>query len=131
MILSEDGETAVILPAEIFQWANELAWEQVQQDQQRTVTGALVVDQFVQVSGRPITIAPTPGGGWLTREEWAQIDAWRHTAGLVLTLTLDDEDETQLSVIFDRPAMEAEPVRGYTGRTDAEFWTGSIKLLEV
>lgn len=127
MILT-DGALSITIPDSEFWWSNELEFEPVLQTTERTVTGALVVDQWPQDAGRPITLSPhTDRHGWLPRADWLVLDTWRATPGKTLTLTGLGASRP---VIFGRPALEAAPVY-QTDRDDSEYWRGTLRLLEI
>ena len=89
-------------------WANEFEGEPVAQQQERTVTGALINFERAQPAGQPMTIR----GAWVKRSVLKQLQAKRATANIVCTVELDDA--RKYSVIFDRSkaSLEATQIDG-------------------
>ena len=93
-----------------FEWIDEFAWDAVEQGQERTLTGALVVQEGLKLYGRPITLAAN-GGVWTPLSVVRQLEALRDQRGLVMPLTLPGG--ATHSVIFNRAsgqALEAKPI---------------------
>ena len=87
------------LPDDI-QWTDEFNGYGVGQTVTRTLTGAMVIDESAQTSGRRITLASN-GAAWVTQNVAAQIQALAATPLDGTTLTRD-WNGTNYSVVFDR-----------------------------
>ena len=91
-------------------WQDEFTYNQVAQQQERSLTGGLIVQSGVKQYGQPVTLV-----GWLSR---AMLDALRVKEGSgnpVMDLAMDDGRE--FSVIFNRAsgvAVEASPIKETT-----------------
>lgn len=91
-------------------WTDEYDWDPVAQEQSRTLTGKLVVQEGVKVHGRPITLDGT-GCAWTPLSVVRQLEALRDQPGLVMPLVLPDG--RAFSVIFNRAdgaSLVARPV---------------------
>ena len=132
MILS-DGTASISLPDTEFIWADELTHDPVTQSTERTITGALVVELWKEVAGRPVTLAPSDNNhGWLLRSDWLALKAWADEPGKALMLTVPTASGTEsFGVIFSRPAIEAEPLFGHSWRDGNEYWRGTLRFLTV
>lgn len=101
-------------------WANEYAWTGVARAIERSVTGVPVIQTTALTSGRDIVFDGSDGACWITR---AQLDA-------LVTLVATDGDSTltlhdgrNVTVQFNEPAYEVEPLIGYDDvPDDADRW---------
>ena len=75
------------LGGEQLEWTDEYEWEPVEQEQERSLTGALIVQEGVKLYGRPITLSSN-GGAWFTLATVRQLLALRDQRGSVMLLTL-------------------------------------------
>ena len=62
------------LPGDLF-WADEFTFNQVQSKHSTAINGALINEVSVRQNGRPITLQSLPNGGWISRAQYAQIQA--------------------------------------------------------
>lgn len=110
-------------------WQDEFAYNQVAQQQERSLTGGLIVQSGVKQYGQPVTLV-----GWLSR---AMLDALRAKEGggnPVMDLALDDG--RAFSVIFNRAsgvAVEAEPIKETThiSQDPGAWYSATLRLLTV
>lgn len=84
-----NGTTTLMLPSGLL-WADELVWESVAQNVTTSLTGAVVVEEWARVAGRPITY--TGGMPWVrvSRDTALALQALLAPAGVILTLTHHD-----------------------------------------
>jgi len=82
-------------------WPDEFDWSPITQTTEPTFTGGLVVEEFIQQAGRPITLQ----GNWLTRAQITTLKTLMETGG---------------SVSID-----------YRGNTITAYWRHSDKPLEA
>lgn len=91
-------------------WMDELTWSPVSQRKGYSIDGALIVDRFVRVAGRPITLVGNERRSWVRRSVLMALQAW---AGLVddpfFALVLHG---TAYQVIFDLGETGMEAVKG-------------------
>jgi len=88
-----------------FEWVDEFEWDAIAQEQERSITGALLVQEGVKVHGRPITLQSN-GGAWTPLSVVRQLEILRDQPGRVMPLTLPDGRE--FHVIFNR--VESAPL---------------------
>lgn len=126
-----DGTTAVELNPDLY-WSDENNWLPVEQTVQRTVTGAVIVSTAPRLKGRSITLAPqNETSGWMTRATVEALRNWGAVPGKVLTLTLRG---INYSVIFrhhDSPAVDATPIVHYRDTEAADWYSVTLKFMEV
>lgn len=110
-------------------WQDEFAYNQVVQEQERSLTGGLIVQSGIKQYGQPVTLV-----GWLSR---AMLDALRAKEGSgnpVMDLAMDDGRE--FSVIFNRAsgvAVEASPIKETThiSQEPSAWYSATLRLLTV
>lgn len=93
-----------------FEWSDEFDWDAVAQEQERSLTGALLVQEGVKLHGRPITLKAN-GGVWTPLSVVRQLEALRDQQLKVMPLVLPDG--RVFSVIFNRasgPSLEVVPI---------------------
>lgn len=130
MTTISDGTTTITI-ADGLAWTDEFMWAPVEQSDQRTITGALVVQTAVRIAGRPITLAPDDeGSGWMTRAALDQCKVWAAVPGQLLTVTYRSVARTVLWRHQDG-AIAASPVQ-FTNEVDAtDFYRATLRFLET
>ncbi|WP_296276564.1 hypothetical protein [Pseudomonas sp. UBA7530] len=83
------------------EWVDQFDWDPVAQEQERSLTGALIIQEGVKLYGRPITLASN-GGAWFTLATVRALEALRDQPGIVMPLTL--QDGSQHYVTWNRAA---------------------------
>ena len=121
----------ITLPDDLL-WINEFEWNPVEQTTERSLTGALLVQEGQLLHGRPIVLSGSGEAGWVSRLTVKNLFALSKAANKTMTLTLPDS--RQFSVIFDRSngsPVEAKQVLpfAYPGENDQYFIT--IRFLIV
>ncbi len=112
-------------------WTDENNWHPVEQNADRTITGALVVQIGVRVGGRPYTLEPEDdSSAWMNFSEVEQLRNWAAVPGLQMTLTLRGIER---AVIFRHQdgGFEAEPVVFYRDVAAPDFYRCVIRLMEM
>lgn len=111
-------------------WVDEFNWPTVVRASEYSLSGALIVDSGMRLAGRPITLAGSADGGWVTR---ATVDALRVLASAlpgqyVLTLA----DSRSFNVIFapDEPLVANQVVDLSDPAVDW-WYIATVKLIEV
>lgn len=98
------------LGGEQLEWTDEWAWDPVEQNQDRSLSGALIVQEGVKLYGRPITLSSN-GGAYFTLAKVRELEAKAATPGAVMLLTLQTGAEHY--VTWNRaagPAVQATPM---------------------
>lgn len=103
------GSTVLQLDPDL-QWVDEFGWSEIEESEERGLTGALIIDIGVKSGGRPITLAPPDdGSAWMPRATISQLQLWEKVPALTMTLQLRG---TSYQVRFrrtDGAPIEAEP----------------------
>lgn len=124
--------TTVIDLSDDLAWTDEHSWLPVEQTEQRTLTGALIVSSASRIGGRPITLAPEgDGSAWLSLETLTALRNMAVVPGRVLQLTFRGQT---YDVIFRHQggtAIEAAPVVRYADTQDADWYLVTIRLMEI
>lgn len=98
------------LGGEQLEWVDEWDWDPVEQTQERSLSGALIVQEGVKLYGRPITLSSN-GGAWFTLEKVRTLEAKAATRVAVMLLTLPTG--AQHYVTWNRaagPSVQARPL---------------------
>lgn len=98
------------LAGEQLEWTDEWEWNAIEQEQDRSLTGALIVQEGVKLYGRPITLSSN-GGAWFTLAKVRELEAMTTVPLKVMLLTLPTGD--QHYVMWNRaagPAVQARAV---------------------
>lgn len=117
-----------------FLWSDEFAWKPVEQNQEYSVDGTLIVQEGKKKSGRPITLTPPNSKGWVKRSVLSVIQDWSALQDEQFTLVFEyPHDARQFNVIFNHAegAIEAEPVRGVPTVSEGDFYRATFRFLEV
>lgn len=113
-------------------WINEFQWNPVEQSQERTLTGALLVHEQGKQYGRSIELSGGQDAGWVSRSTVTSLLTLSETAHQIMTLTLPDL--RQFSVIFDRSSgspVEAQQILPFAFPDDDYQYSLTLKLLTV
>ena len=122
--------TAISLPADL-QWTDEFEWHPVAQTTERSLTGALLVQEAALTYGRPITLQGGDTGGWVARSTVIALKALADDADLIMTL---DYHGTEYSVIWDRsgnPISASELFRLANPGPEQQYNNLTLRLLTV
>ena len=128
---AEPAPNIVSLPLDL-QWMDEYDWLPIEQTEEYSLTGALIIDIGTRQSGRPITLAGDDETAWVSRTTVDALRAWAATPGQELTLTLPDA--RTFSVVFrhsDDPALVATPVVFSAPMEATDHYIITLKLLEI
>lgn len=140
---------ALVLPSGLI-WSDEHAWTPIAQSAgDYSLTGALLMQESVKLSGRPITLSFQQDGNehtaWIRRSQtyngWSSLDALR-SALLVpnvrLTLTLHDNRQFVVSPRHDGDgAIRVKPQAVYKSFSLANpgpeyfYYLEAVRLIEV
>ncbi|MDH2232606.1 hypothetical protein N5K37_22125 [Delftia tsuruhatensis] len=130
MITLSDGISSLNLNPDL-RWSDEDNWHPVQQNVQRTITGALDIQAAAMDKGRPITLEPEDdSSAWMPSDAVVQLRNWAAVPGQQLILTLRNETR---NVIFRHQdgGLEARPVVHYRDRTPADWYLCVVRLMEI
>lgn len=113
------------------QWVNEFEHDAVAQTQERSITGALLVQHGIKLHGREIDLRSN-GGVWAPLSVVRQLEAMRDEPGRVMLLTLADGRE--FHVIFNRASgapLTATPVEREAYPTPGSVYFVDLRLITV
>ncbi|MGB5886507.1 MAG: hypothetical protein WBG77_07215 [Acinetobacter venetianus] len=118
-----------------FLFSDEFNWKPVEQNQEYSVDGTLIVQEGKKKSGRPITLlSKTEKQGWIKRAVLSVIQDWSALQDEQFTLVFEyPHDTRQFNVIFNHAdgAIEADPVRGVPAISDGDFYRATLRFIEV
>ena len=116
-------------------WSDEHSWSPVASSVSYLVTGALLVQSATRQAGRSITLVGAADMAWVTR---AVVNVLRDWAALPLAdvagrFELRLMDGRIFTVAFRHAdgAIEAEPVKGFPARSDADFYRITLQLMQI
>ena len=117
------------LPPDLI-WSDEFAWQQVEQATQYTTTGAIVLDAWARLAGRPITLRGDVDYAWCQRSTLTTLNTWAGLAGQQFTLLLHGQTRT---VVMDHAsgAIAAEAVVPYSDPLPEDHYTLTLRFLEL
>lgn len=123
--------TTLNLPEDLY-WNDENSWAPVEQAIERSISGALIVSSATRVAGRPITLTPEDqGSAWMLRSVLDTLRTWAAVPGREMVLTLRG---TTYNVIFrhhDGQAVEAAPIKHCNDVQPTDFYTVTLRFMEV
>ena len=134
MILKRKATNETVPIENGFLWSDEFDWKPIEQNQERAVDGTLIVQEGKKKSGRPITLSPTDGQGWVKRSDLSIIQNWSALQGEQFTLSFEyPHDARQFNVIFNHGegAINAKPVMGFPTVSDGDYYEVTLKFIEV
>ncbi|MCH7331833.1 hypothetical protein [Acinetobacter modestus] len=117
-----------------FLWSDEFDWKPIEQNIERAIDGSTIVQEGKKKSGRPITLSPNDGQGWVKRALLSKIKDWSALQGEQFTLIFEyPHDTRQFNVIFNHAegAINAKPVMGFPTVSDGDYYEVTLKFLEV
>jgi len=114
------------------EWTDEFTWDSVAQEQERSITGALLVQEGIKLHGRPITLQAN-GGAWTPLSVVRQLEVLRDQRLKVMDLVLPDGRE--FSVTWNRAngqaPLEASQVHRTVNPGPAEDYEITLRLITV
>ncbi|KEQ17129.1 hypothetical protein [Endozoicomonas numazuensis] len=122
---------SITLPDDLL-WINEFDWNPVEQSQDRSLTGGLLIQEQSKRFGRPIELNGGEEVAWVSRSVVVNLLALSQIANKIMTLTLPDL--RQYSVIFDRSSgapIEAQQILPYAYPGDDYQYSLIVRLLTV
>ena len=117
-----------------FLWSDEFDWKPIEQKQEYAINGTLIIQEGKKQAGRPITLSPTDGQGWIKRSSLSILKDWSALQGEQFTLVFEyPHDTRQFNVIFNHSdgAINAKPVMGFPTVSDGDYYEVTLKFLEV
>ena len=134
MILKRKATNETVSLEDGFLWSDEFSWKPIEQNQEYAVNGTLIIQEGKKKSGRPITLSPNDGQGWVKRSDLSIIQNWSVLQSEQFTLTFEyPHDTRQFNVIFNHAegAINAKPVMGFPTVSEGDYYEVTFKFLEV
>ena len=134
MILKRKATNETVPLENGFLWSDEFDWKPVEQNQEYAINGTLIVQEGKKKSGRPITLSPTDGQGWIKRSDLSTILYWSTLQAEQFTLSFEyPHDIRQFNVIFNHGegAINAKPVMGFPTVSEGDYYEVTLKFIEV
>ena len=113
-------------------WVDEFDWSPVAQDIDRSLTGALMVQEQAKLFGRPITLTGGNEAGWVTRATVLELMALAKLPSKSMLLILADGREFQ--VYFNRGnnnSVSASLLMPESGLSPESLYTIIIGLITL
>ncbi|WP_336936493.1 hypothetical protein [Acinetobacter beijerinckii] len=118
-----------------FLFSDEFSWKPIEQNQEFSVDGTLIIQEGKKKSGRPITLLSKENSqGWVKRSVLSVIQDWSALQDEQFTLIFEyPHDNRQFNVIFNHAqgAIEADPVKGFPTVSNEDYYKVTLKFLEV
>ncbi|WP_237736643.1 hypothetical protein [Delftia acidovorans] len=111
-------------------WADEFTWSAVSRNTERSITGALIVDEAGKLSGRPITLQGEESQGWIRRATLLSLQEMAGAAGQVYRLQLADGRSFDVQFSGDEP-IAARPVGNPELPALANPYVATVRLITV
>lgn len=116
-----------------FLWSDEFDWNPIEQKQDRAVDGALIIQEGIKKSGRPITLTADKNMAWLKRHIVSKLKDWS---------VLQEKFELQFNYFHDKrifivvfnhqdKAIEAKPVLDHPSVSDDDEYNVTLRFLEI
>lgn len=119
---------AITLPDDLI-WSDEFDFVPMQQQESYTLTGALIVETGLKQAGRPITLSGVDSG-WITRQTLKSLYA-KLSSAAVMVLTLQDARTFNVIWRNGQQPIEAKPVQENINFQDGDYYTLTIRLMQV
>lgn len=113
-------------------WINEFDWNPVAQTTERSLSGALLVQEGQLSHGRSIVLSGNGEAGWVSRLTVKNLYALAKAANKTMSLTLPDG--RQFSVIFDRAngsGLETRQLIPFAYPDDDDLYLVTLRLITV
>lgn len=118
-----------------FLWPDEFSWKAIEQTQNFTIDGSLVIQEGKKKSGRPITLQPADTGmGWIKLRELRTVLEWSKLQEENFKLQFEQpHDSRQFTVKFNHQdgALEASPVKGIPAVSLDDYFNVTLRFTEL
>ncbi len=107
-ITLSDGSTTINLPDDL-QWVDKYLWNKQRDQVDITLAGGLVIQNSVQIKGRPITLAGGDDFAWMNKTDMDSIYTMIDE-GSNLTLKLNDGSIYTVRFRYEENPIKATPI---------------------
>jgi hypothetical protein len=119
----------ITLPGDL-EWSDEFDWSPVVQSVEPTLTGALIIDESAQLTGRPVTLAGGADFGWVTRDVIEALYLLL-TPGREMTLTLADARTFTVTWRHGDKPIDARPIQHAAPLIATDAYSITLNLMQV
>lgn len=117
------------LPTDLV-WIDEFDWTPVEQSEQHTLTGGLIIDSGIKQAGRPMTLKGGEDAAWVVRENLKTLYA-KLDDDASMTLTLGDGRVFTVRFDHKNQPIESQPIIDYAVPEDADNYTLTVRFIIV
>lgn len=126
-----DGATVLELDPDLY-WEDEFRWAAVEQQIERSLTGAQIIHLGQRQAGQPITLRnEDEGSAWMTRAAMATLQGWANIPGQQLTLTLRGVAHQVLFRHHDGGPFEARALVHYADPESSDWVLATLRFITV
>ena len=116
-----------------FFWSDE-NWAEIQQNQEYSISGALIVQEGRKQAGRPITLQPAnKTKGWIKLRDLNQLREWQNLQEQFTLQFQWPHDQRQFNVIFNHKdgALESSTIKGTPATSLDTYFNVTMRFTEV
>ena len=116
-----------------FFWSDE-NWAEIQQNQEHSISGALIVQEGRKQAGRPITLQPAnKTKGWIKLRDLNQLRQWQNLQEQFTLQFQWPHDQRQFNVIFNHKdgALESSTIKGTPATSLDTYFNVTMRFTEV
>ena len=116
-----------------FFWSDE-NWAEIQQNQEYSVSGALIIQEGRKQAGRPITLQPAnKTKGWIKLRDLNQLREWQNLQEQFTLQFQWPHDQRQFNVIFNHKdgALESSTIKGTPATSVDTYFNVTMRFTEV
>ena len=116
-----------------FFWSDE-NWAEIQQNQEHSISGALIVQEGRKQAGRPITLQPAnKTKGWIKLRDLNQLREWQNLQEHFTLQFQWPHDQRQFNVIFNHKdgALESSTIKGTPATSLDTYFNVTMRFTEV
>lgn len=120
---------AIELPSDLL-WVDEYDWSPVEQTINKSLTGALIIQEAAQLKGRPITLVGGNDYAWVTKATLESLRLLTQTAAENLTLNYHGTDYN-VRFMRDSSPVQGRQVADFANPQSDDRYSVTIRLIEV
>ena len=116
-----------------FFWSDE-NWSAIQQNQEYSVSGALIVQEGRKQAGRPITLQPaSKTKGWIKLRDLNKLRLWQNLQEQFTLQFQWPHDQRRFNVIFNHKdnALESATIKGTPATSLDTYFNVTMRFTEV
>lgn len=121
---------AINLPSDL-EWVDEYTWSPVKNKTDITLTGALIIQEAAQLTGREITLQGGTEASWVTR---AVVDSLKAKSDIVDNIMTLSYHGRSFSVAFNRAGgnpINSRLIQRIANPQTGDYYSLTLKLMEI